>query len=195
MRQSFFLDFDSTFSKSALATNGHVGDAIGDEILESEVIDMSTVFYDQHSSFDLFRVFVKRQKQDYASISDLTEMMEIHPLSLGMLIQENGARYSKTQNLGDEMNHLADMSELVSFIDPIFSTIFNDVSTTLKDLTKEIPITLMNWGVMTMYPLLEGEKGQKNQKGQKEKVDIPVEKSQYFGFKLKEDHRSSLISR
>jgi len=146
---------------------------------------------------NVFRAFMKRHNEP---ISNLTEMMELHPLSLSMLIQENylgiyqgdmlkkgnkrrlvferDVSIRKGLSKKDESEYLdkiADAAEFISFVDPIAKTSWN---------ASELSTTLSNWGVVKMLPTQEVEE-----------IDVaPYNKSAYFGYKRKQEYRKKLIS-
>ena len=177
-----------------------------DTIINTEqitsVIDVNTIFYDQHSMFGILESLLEQHRSK--SLMELTDLLEFHPVSLAMLIQENHPRvyqaelsqYERQKNLqfnpsgctiqvgatkGQEIENLeamAQSAEYISSLDLMNHAVYHQHNWEMQ----EIFTTLSTWGVVKQFPDVSRETMQ------------TFEKSAYFGWKKKEEYRRKLLA-
>jgi hypothetical protein len=153
-----------------------------DDISVADIIDVDTMFYNHHSMFDIAVLFLKRI-QCHEPLQNLITLMELHPISLAMLIQENSVRMYRD----DDLTTLENMAETADFISSINSMDEAVHGPRHQWELEEVFTTLSTWGVaQTIKPTFSsiGESATANQ----------FEKSAYYGWHQKLKYRRKLMA-
>lgn len=145
-------------------------------------VDVTSIFYNQTSMHGVFRSFVKRIRVE--PLEQLGDVMELHPVSLATLVQENYPRlYDKsysgvmTENYDfSALSEMADRAELISVADNVYSSVYAHGQWE----SQECCTILSTWGVLKMCPSSDHE--------------VPCEKSEFASWHQIQKHRRKLFT-
>jgi len=157
-----------------------LGNLDGDTV--TETIDVDTIFSDQHSMFSLLETLLNDHQSQ--SLEQLTDLIELHPISLAMLLQENAIRAHDQQGCDVQskmatLESLEKTSEYISSLDCLNHAVYQQHNWELQ----EMATALSTWGVAKHFPREPSEQAVGS-----------FEKSAYFGWKKKEDYRRKLMA-
>lgn len=158
----------------------------GEELSKlSNVIDIRTAFYNHHTMFQIVAEFLDAQKHHSLSSPMLNSLMELHPVSLSMLLQENSLRiYDQTyQGIDVSLNSMAKTADFLSEINIIEQAVYGPQH---QWELEEAFTALSTWGLVKTFPDTFVQKGIN-------RIN-EFEKSAYFGWHQKEKYRRKLLS-
>jgi DNA polymerase III delta prime subunit len=151
----------------------------------TDVIDVNTAFYSHHSLFEVVKVFLEHVAHDNGCLTSASRLIELYPVSLAMLLQENMPRIYDCQEGRDvqgTLDSMADTAEFVSSIDILDQAVHGYQH---QWEMEEVFTTLSTWGVAQTMKSAIGETINDNYH--------QFEKSSYFGNRQREKYRRKLI--
>lgn len=140
-------------------------------------IDVSTIFYEQYSNFDLANNFI-RLVRDKTPLPSLSDIMDIHPISLSSLLSQNYTKFfsDTPSSKNDTLEKIANVSDHISFSEQFEHIVYKEGDWELQ----ECATVLGTWGIATLLP--------------RTMTTLPsLDRSDYFSWKEKAKHRKKLL--
>lgn len=163
-----------------LAVHGSSSGAVGNDALAN--IDVTSVFYNQANQQDLFRLLVKKSRFEKVPLTALDDLLDAHPISLALIIQENAPLFYSGESLGG----MADMCEYLSFTDELGKQTPN---INFGEQNEAITI-LSTWGATQMLLFSNGPNGF----SESPIINGPLNRSEVFGWAKKTKYRKRMIA-